>query len=94
MVITEYPKAAVLAALYNNSRPLGLGFSQFSPARMSEEEAQALLDAGQTYFDYLKGKVMKVDLSKNDLDTRLYNRDNGSGAAEAAIAGIPDSRKL
>lgn len=33
------------------------------------------------YFDYLKGRVMKVDLSGDDLNTTLYNRDNGEGAA-------------
>lgn len=78
-------KAAVLAALYNSSQPLGLGLLQFDPQPMTESEAQALLDSGQTYFDYLKGRVMKVDLSGDTLDPRLYDRDNGPGAAEQAI---------
>ena len=55
---------------------------------MTEAEAQELLDSGQTYFDYLKGRVMKIDLSgDSELDPRLYDRDNGAGAAERAIAG-------
>lgn len=82
-------KAAVLAALYNNSRPQGMGFLHYDPTDMTEAEAQALLDEGQTYFDYLKGRVMKVDLSGDELTrTDLYNRDNGPGAAEQAADSV------
>lgn len=52
---------------------------------MSTDEAQELLDSGQTYFDYLKGRVMKVDLSGDKLNPFLYDRDNGQGAAAAAL---------
>ncbi len=78
-------KAEVLAKLYNSSKPQGFGFLNSDAAGMSAEEAQSLLDGGQTYFDYLKGRVMKVDLSSDELDPRLYDRDNGDGAAAAAI---------
>lgn len=37
------------------------------------------------YFDYLKGRVMKVDLSKDEIETAMYDRDNGQGAAEIVI---------
>jgi len=78
-------KSEVLANLYNASRPLGMGVLQYDTSYMSVEEAQAILNTGQTYFDYLKGRVMKVDLGGNELDPSLYDRDNGSGAAAAAI---------
>ena len=78
-------KAEVLAKLYNASHPLGLGFLHADSADMTKEEAGKLLDEGQTYFDYLKGRVMKVDLSKDEFDPRLYDRDNGQGAAAKAI---------
>jgi len=42
-------------------------------------------NGNRLYFDYLKGRVMKVDLSKDELNTALYNRDNGPNAAEDAI---------
>lgn len=51
---------------------------------MDESEAEHILH-NQTYFDYLEGRVMKVDLSKDELRTDLYNRDNGENAAENAI---------
>lgn len=81
-------KAAVLAALYNASKPLGLGMFQFDPAPITEEEASKLLKE-TTYFDYLKGRVMKVDLQSDDsFDERLYDRDNGPGAAQRAVSKL------
>ena len=49
---------------------------------MSIETARKVL-AVQTEFDYLAGRVMKIDLSDNDeVDVRFYNRDNGDNAAQ------------
>jgi hypothetical protein len=81
-------KAKVLAALYNNSRPQGMGFLHFTPQDMTEKEAEDLLKEG-TYFDYLKGRVMKVDLSHDDeFNPWLYDRDNGAGAAQRAVDNL------
>lgn len=85
MDISGLDKAAVLAALYNHARCQGMGYLHYDPKPMTVEEAQEILAKGQTYFDYHKGRVMKVDLSGGFLDTRLYDRDNGLGAAENAI---------
>ena len=85
--ISKLNKAQVLSALYNASHPQGMGFIHFDPVPMSEFEATRLLEK-QTYFDYIKGRVMKIDLSKNELDPRLYDRDNGEGAALSAISGL------
>lgn len=95
---------AVLAALYNASQPLGIGMLHFDRKRMTEDEAAAELKfdddhakmfphvketRGATYFDYLKGRVMKVDLKDPDgFDEFLYDRDNGPGSAQRAIASI------
>lgn len=82
-------KAEVLAALYNASRPQGMGFMHYDPEPMTKEEAQRLLDNNPSkYFDYLKGRVMKVDLSGDELDPWCYDRDNGAGSAEEAIKAL------
>lgn len=68
---------------------------------MTKEEAQSLIDGetmetdysvsrgemgrDSLYFDYLYGKVMKIDLSKDTLGVSLYDRDNGHGAAYKAL---------
>lgn len=82
-------KAEVLAALYNASKPLGLGALHFTPEEMTREQAADLL-AQSPHFDYLQGRVMKINLSGDELDPRLYDRDNGKGAAARAIAAIGD----
>lgn len=99
--ISGLSKAAVLAALYNASKPQGMGFKQFDPTPMGEEEAQSLLVPGNSlytgkeqdiYFDYLKGRVMKVDLtSDTEFDQWGYDRDNGQGAAQRAIDNLRES---
>ena len=87
IALTGLDKAAVLAALYNASKPQGMGFLHYDPKPMTREEAAVLLEQ-TAYFDYLKGRVMKVDLSGDELDTWGYDRDNGQGAAERAIAEL------
>jgi hypothetical protein len=88
--ISKFNKAAVLAALYNNSKPQGMGLVHFQPGSISESDAQLLLDAvPDQYFDYINGRVMKIDLSKDELDTWGYDRDLGEGAAQRAIDTIP-----
>jgi hypothetical protein len=81
-------KATILAALYNHAKPLGLGMLHYTPEDMTIEKAQKLLDSSQTYFDYVQGRVMKVDLSSDELHTSLYNRDNGECAAEQIISAL------
>ena len=83
-------KAEVLAALYNGSRSLGMGMLQFTPELMTTEEAEVILkDNSYPYFDYIKGRVMKVDLScDNVFKGHLYDRDNGEGTAQRVIDNL------
>ena len=85
--ISKYDKADVLAALYNNSKSQGMGFLHFNPVPMSRDEASSLLQ-NQSYFDYLNGRVIKVNLSGSILRSGLYDRDNGIGAAQVALNTI------
>jgi len=83
-------KAEVLARLYNRSQAQGLGLLHYDPKPMSLKEAQALIDkagaCGDLYFDYLKGRILKIDLGyENFINEVLYDRDNGPGAAEDAL---------
>jgi hypothetical protein len=87
MISIKGRKPEVLAALYNASKPLGLGTLHYTPEAMTEQEAEELLN-DYTYFDYLKGRVMKCDFKGDDLNPAMYDRDNGKGSAEAVINGI------
>lgn len=79
-------KAKVLKALYDGSHVHGLGFLQ-AVSRFTLDDARICLRE-TNYFDYLYGRVLKVDLSGDSFDERLYDRDNGSGAAQKAISKI------
>lgn len=87
--ISNLDKAEVLSALYNAAKTQGLGIFQYNPTPMSVDEARGELEKN-TRFDYHKGRVMKVDLSGDTLNAFLYDRDNGEGAAMAALvnAGV------
>lgn len=76
----------VLCALYNKSKPLGLGMLFFTPGQLSLVEAHEHLD-GYDYADYVKGRVIKTKLPQDaeSFDPRLYDRDNGEGAALEAL---------
>lgn len=85
MDITGMNKAEILASLYNRSKTQGMGVLHYQEGDMTVEEAQEMLDQGQTYFDYVKGRVMKIELSGDELETDLFNRDNGDGVCERII---------
>lgn len=92
MDITGLNKAEVLAALYNNAKAQGFGIFIAEKRDMTIQEAEEILSVTEDkFFDYLKGRVMKINLAKDEVDTRLYNRDNGVDAAEMAIKRIVKS---
>ncbi len=88
--ISGHDKESVLMALYDASKPQGLGLLAFDATPMTREQATECLNAG-TYFDYLQGRVMKVDLSNDSFSPRFYDRDNGPGAAQRAVDRIAKS---
>lgn len=82
-------KAEVLKALYDNSHVQGMGFLQAVPAgTVTVNHCRELLKHG-TYFDYLYGRVLKVDLSGDEFD----ERDNGRDSAAKAMVPLWDKRK-
>ena len=86
--ITGLSKAVVIKALYDGAQVQGLGFFKATATPITVADCQELVDSGDLDFDYLQGRVMKIDLSGDQIDPRLYDRDNGSGAAARAIDRI------
>lgn len=87
MVVKGVDKAVLFMALYNRAQTQGMGVLHYSPKQMDLDEARKIIASCGTnlHFDYCRGRVMKIDLTPDFLDTRLYNRDNGHEAAEDAI---------
>lgn len=87
-------KAEVLMVLYNASKPMGLGMFIATPNKMTLKQAEMLLKT-DTYFDYIQGRVMKLDLSNDEgFDPWLYDRDNGSSAASRALDAYRKQKQL
>lgn len=85
MNVLGHTREEVFMVLYNRAMPLGNGFLHYVPKQIDLAEAKEFLKTYPgNYFDYVKGRVMKVDLSRPEVNTVLYNHDNGKNAAEDA----------
>ena len=81
----DLTKAEVLCALYNNAKSQGLGLFLADKKEMEVAQAEELLKI-TTNFDYIQGRVLKVDLSDDEgFEEWLYDRDNGKGSAQRAL---------
>jgi hypothetical protein len=101
--IAGIDKATLLAAIYNGAgSPRGMGMYQARAGKMTREVAEDIIkqgddtgrmfpgsrESGSLYFDYVFGKSLKVDLSGDEMDSWLYNRDNGQDALENIVAAL------
>lgn len=83
----------LLAALYDNALPLGMGRLIYDHRPLTKEQA---LDAlGQLRFesgwrvDYLGGRPLKIEVRDGMLfGARLYDRDQGMGACRRVVDGL------
>lgn len=102
--IAGLDKAEVLLALWQASQMQGMSFlGILASGELTLEQAQKEIQERKhtgfdgkdiIYFDYLNGKVMKVDLGQDEFDPRLYDRDNGDGAAQRAIDNLKIALKV
>lgn len=98
--IADLDKADVLKALYDGSHTQGMSFFgvpdggvtlEMCREAVSGEADNSSPHAVQRrplYFDYWHGHVLKVDISGDEFDPWLYDRDCGEGAAEHAITSL------
>lgn len=92
--ILDLDKAEVFAALYNGARAQGMRFLRYTPEPMTAEQARTRFGDNFGYFDYVDGRVMKVQLADDVFNPSLYNRDNGQGAAESVINTLRASKDV
>ena len=88
----KMPAADALCALYNASRPQGLGALHFTSGAMDRREAAKFLAASNGYADYVNGRVVKVRF-RGELDTWGYDRDLGNGATERALRAYQEATR-
>lgn len=97
--IAGLDKVEVLLALYHRGNYQGLGALEVLNGLTREKAKEFVEDAaanpgfGETiYFDYVCGRVIKTEIGLDELDPRLFDRDNGQGAAAAALKPLLDAR--
>lgn len=87
--IKNLDKAEVLKALWQHSHTQGvsfLGVIGLKDGKFTIEHARDLVESNpRLYFDYVDGHIIKCDLSGDEFDERLYDRDCGAGMAQRAI---------
>ena len=86
--ITHLPKHRVLKALFDASRQQGMGFLDASGAKPLDLDDAREITSQTLRFDYLRGRVLKVDISGDFFCPDMFDSDNGHGAAAHAIAAL------
>lgn len=82
-------KAEVLFALWHTSHAQGMSFMGLPTTNFTLERAEEWVkDTPNMYFDYVDGHVIKCDISGDEFDPRLFDRDCGEGAAAKAIENL------
>lgn len=92
--ISGLDKGEVLFTLYNASHYQGLSFLGATSNYTLADAKRDYEASSSKYFDYHHGKVLKVDLSGDSFDPRLFDRDCGEGAAAAAIEALRKAKEL
>lgn len=81
-------KAEVLAVLYNAVKA-DLEW-QKGEEQLTVEDAESFLSS-QWYFLYLRGRFLGINLSGDEIDTKMYDDTHGYGSAKLIIDTLRDS---
>ena len=77
--ISGLNKGMLLLELWSNSKPASFfSMNGMTPPPFNAEKAQGAAQRG--YIDYYEGRCIKADLTGDDAEPRLYDRDFGDGS--------------
>lgn len=95
--ISNKDRNEVLAALYNASTPIGMGFAEYNPMPWTKEIASMYFKRygipnynGEITFDWIMGRPVKCTFINNLVYVADYNNYTEYGLAERAIATCPN----
>lgn len=98
--ISDKDRNEVLAALYNASTPVGMGFSQYNPMPWTKEIAAMYFERfgepdkdGVIALKWVMGRPLNCKFINNLVYVAGYNNDNEWGLAQRAIATCPNLDK-
>lgn len=95
--ISNKNKYAVLAALYNYSTPVGMGFAQYDPyawdeniGRQAFQRFGEVQSDGSVFFGWVQGRIMRCSFKDNLLYVAAYNYENVDGLGQLAVSSVPN----
>ena len=91
--ITGLNKGAVLQALLNNAKPHDRN-EQVAPHFSQEACRKEIAARADQYVGTVGSRAIGIHFDKNKIDVSSYNTNNGSGAAQKALAGLRPESKL
>lgn len=98
--ISDKDRNEVLAALYNASTPVGMGFAQYNPMPWTKEIASMYFEQfgqpdkdGVIAFKWVMGRPLNCKFIENLVYVAGYNNDNEWGLAQRAISTCPNLNK-
>lgn len=98
--ISDKDRNEVLAALYNASTPVGMGFAQYNPMPWTKEIASMYFEQfgqpdgdGVIAFKWVMGRPLNCKFIENLVYVAGYNNDNEWGLAQRAISTCPNLDK-
>lgn len=98
--ISNKNRADVLAALYNASTPVGMGFAQYNPREWTREIAEYYFENyvepkedGTIFFKYIMGRPVTCTFVGDLVYVGAYNYENEPGLAQRAISTCPNKEK-
>lgn len=98
--ISDKDRNEVLAALYNVSTPVGMGFAQYNPMPWTKEIASMYFEQfgqpdkdGVIAFKWVMGRPLNCKFIENLVYVAGYNNDNEWGLAQRAISTCPNLNK-
>lgn len=87
-------KAEVLLALYKGSHTQGVSFLGMKGTFDLEKAKKEIEETPSLYFDYVNGHIIKCDISGDEFDERLYDRDCGEGRAAEVIEALKKGKNI
>lgn len=98
--ISNKDRNEVLAALYNASTPIGMGFKDYNPMPWTKEIAAMYFDRftqpdkeGIIALKWVMGRPLNCQFQNNIVYVSGYNNDNEWGLAQRVIATCPNVDK-
>ncbi len=79
--VRDIPKHELLAELYYTAQQKSKG--DFKP--LTNDQLAEMTCEDTQYFGLLDGRVLEVEINGQTLDPRIYDQNNGEGAAERAV---------